>query len=167
MEPEPRPPLRDSPVITAAGLLAALIDDGDGDAFRAVCAPAEVAVRDALAREAAETEAAARVDEAFFADASLETCTQTPVRRVGVSGSRSQGHYGVNSVVLLVRHRARPYALKGIICAYGPFRKTQGAQLRRACTSAARAHQSSSACDTDEQRARTSVRALTAHVLIV
>ena len=109
----------------AAAVVAALLDAGDTDLLRAVAAPAVAAIETSLVREKEVTAREARENEAFCADATIGTCTETPVKRVGVSGTRGQGHYGVNSVVYLVRHRGRPFALKALICAYGPFGAAQ------------------------------------------
>ena len=51
---------------------------------------------------------------------------------LGVSASRSQDMYGVNSVVYRVVVRGEECALKAIITAYGPFAARDGAALEQA-----------------------------------
>ena len=53
----------------------------------------------------------------------MRTCERDVAvgRWLGVSASRSQGMYGVNSVVYRVVVRGEECALKAIITAYGPF----------------------------------------------
>ena len=54
------------------------------------------------------------------------------LRHIGASGTRSQGAYGVNSVVYEATHGGERCALKGLIVAHGPFTARQGSQLSTA-----------------------------------
>ena len=101
--------------------VAALVAAADGPSLAAAVAPVRAALEQRLAREAAAAAVSAAEAEAHCRGATLEACTAAPFDRIGISATRVQGGYGVNSVVFRVRLRGRELALKGLICAHGPF----------------------------------------------
>ena len=101
--------------------VAALVATADGPSLVAAVAPARAALEQRLAGDAAAAEASAAEVEAFCRGATLATCTAAPFDRIGISATRVQGGYGVNSVVFRVRLCGQELALKGLICAHGPF----------------------------------------------
>ena len=118
----------------AAQTRAALLGAGDGHSAAAVAT-----LQAELATEAAAAEAAAREAELRYRGVTLGRGLVVH-GRIGVSGTRSQGAYGVNSVVY---EAAGPdgarCALKGLIVAHGPFAAGQGAQLDAAVRGSLRA----------------------------
>jgi hypothetical protein len=112
--------------VDAAQTRAALL--GAGDAGRSAAA-AVATLEAALATEAATAEAVANEAERRFRGVTLDRGLVVH-GRIGDSRTRSQGNYGVNSVVY---EAADPddvrCALKGLIVAHGPFTAGQGAQL--------------------------------------
>lgn len=89
-------------------------------------------LRAELKRENAAAREECQRQEAEMAGATVEEGSVAVGQRLGVSASRSQGMYGVNSVVYQVVVRGQECALKAIITAYGPFTGRDGAKLEQA-----------------------------------
>jgi serine/threonine protein kinase len=104
----------------SAEVLTGLLDDG-------ALLRAELERENAAARDACQRQEAAMAGTTLAAGGGVAVG-----QRLGVSASRSQGMYGVNSVVYRVVVRGEEYALKAIITAYGPFAERDGAALEQA-----------------------------------
>ena len=87
--------------------VAALVAAADGPSLAAAVAPVRAGLEQRLAREAAAAAVSAAEAEAHCRGATLEACTAAPFDRIGISATRVQGGYGVNSVVFRVRLRGR------------------------------------------------------------
>ena len=101
----------------AAEILLGVLESTGGAAG---AAGAEL-VRAELERENAVAQEEAQAHEAHMAGLSLSGGDIAVGPRLGVSASRSQGMYGVNSVVYSAVVRGHECALKGIITPFGPF----------------------------------------------
>lgn len=89
-------------------------------------------VRAELARENDAAREESRRLEAHMAGASLSSGDIVVGERLGVSASRPQGMYGVNSVVYSAVVRGHECALKGIITPFGPFDERSREALEQA-----------------------------------
>jgi serine/threonine protein kinase len=112
--------------------LCGLLAEGSLAAVTEACAHAQQNLGVTLASENAEAERSGRAGESLCCNATLVNGSVVARGRIGASASRAQGNYGVNSVVYRAELAGQEYALKGIICAHGPFDASQEAALDQA-----------------------------------